>query len=269
MARSETVISAYVSDGARERRPAAAGRSRADWEGLQPDELILTWIDEQTDELRSSTEQLWEADLNAQSERPGVTLGFAMTHIARCADHYADRLHEARTGRPFPFDGDRRFDELPGSMRPGAVLIDDLLTATERVAEELRFLHGHVERRDMAALTREWLTELVVHRADLGATMEAQDERMLRSVLKTAVEWATDLPSWPPLTLELDTGPTLSVGFEGSRFAVAGTPAALLAWLTGHPSRPPVRTVGGEAGPSLPEWSCFYRHRAGDSSTSR
>jgi maleylpyruvate isomerase len=219
---------------------------------------VLLWLDDQSTRFLATVESLWASDFNAESTLRGVTTGYVITHVARCADGYADEIYERRTGDVFPVDSDRRFPEASGSLRPGAVLIEDVVVAMERVAHELRTVANtdFGSQTDIGRIPAEFLVEVVLHHADLGSPLVNLSVELLQAVLAVAVVRTSVLPAWPIVALHDRAGFSLVVGESPQRATIRGAVADLLAWLTGRPLSDSLETPDGVI-PELPKWDCY------------
>jgi maleylpyruvate isomerase len=242
--------------------------------GVAVQDQMPRWLEQQAERFLAAVDLLWDSDFNAQSAVPGVTTGYIVTHVARCADDCADRLQEIRTGDAGPFDSDRRFPEDPGGLRPGAVLIEDVIVAIERSDAELRaFADGDMISSDaVAQIQSEFLVELVLHHADLGdAPLSGLDESLVEAVFSAVIQSVAADPSWP--AIEAHSGPELWVAVQTGQATVSvrGESAALLAWVTGRPVTGRLLVTDDAPLPRLPAWTCYRsrRQRAGGSEGAR
>ena len=199
-------------------------------------QAVVSALDRQTRAmLERSLDALWTADFNAESQLEGWSAGYVATYLARQADEMADRLLVA-TGRPVPeFDADRRWDLEPGSLRPGAVLIDDLHESADRLASSLVGIEDWKPLDDQTqAIPGRRLLQVLVHGADLGrdwATVPTDDAELALAVLaRLRPDELTGIRLMPVRDGEHLTVRTANDGDT----IVEGPPHALLAWATGR-----------------------------------
>ena len=199
-------------------------------------EAVISALDRQTRAmLERSLDALWSADFNAESQLTGWSAGYVATYLARQADEMTDRLLVA-TGRPVPeFDADRRWDLEPGSLRPGAVLIDDLHESADRLESALAGIEDWTPLDDQTqAIPGRRLLQVLVHGADLGrdwATVPTDDAELALAVLaRLRADELTGIRLMPVHDVEhLE----VSEADDGNTVA-QGPPGALLAWATGR-----------------------------------
>ena len=180
---------------------------------------------------------MWGADFNAESGLQGWSAGYVVTYLAREGDRMADVLL-ASTGRAVPeFDSDRRWDLERGSLRPGAVLIDDLHESAER----LRLALGGVEDwssldDETRAIPSRRLLQVLIHGADLGLDWQAVSVDDAERAL-AAFEHVREIERTGILLVSDRASERLTVSTTmGGDTVVAGPPLRLLAWATGRDS---------------------------------
>ena len=232
-------------------------RANAQAERVASCDLTRERVQEQALRFLTTVDALWDSDFNAQSMFPQLTNGYVVTHVARCADRYADELYAARTGRAFPVDADRRFPEGVGALRPGAVLIEDASVALERLLAELCLngATGSVAPEE-CRIPLEALVEIVLHHADLGSPLNELDHSLVQTILAAAVTHTRSAPSWPDVAMANRTQPRLTIGAGPAQTTVFAEWSDLLAWLTGR-SNAAVSTTDGRPPPPLPLWECY------------
>lgn len=212
------------------------------------DRWLLAALRSRGEAAMSAVESLWDSDLQSPSLRDGWTTGRVMTHLARDADRRADVLAERRTGAVPAFDHDRRWDEEPGSFRPGAVVINDALDANDRFEAELAPLEKDTSELPPAVteVLQGRLYEVVVHHADLGEPLTDLPDDVAADLLPVAVAALAGTSSHP---IRIDSsGPDLSLAVESQ--VVAGTSSELLAWATDRPGAQAVAARCGIPSPS-------------------
>lgn len=137
----------------------------------------------------------WGGDFQALTSRPGWTAGHLTTHIARDGDERADILERRRTGTAPTVASASRFSEDPGYLRPGAVILDDLLDSEERWQRELAaalVARGGLDD-ELERLVRGRLAELIAHQTHAGVALAAFDPDLVAAVLGDS---ADSLPEW-------------------------------------------------------------------------
>lgn len=131
---------------------------------------VLRAIERETDALLEHLLQVFlEIDFQEHSALNGLTGGHVVTYLAREADRMADELLAA-SGRPVPPpEPGRQWDVETGSLRPGAVLIDDLHVSADRLRAALAAVEDWSTLDEPGrAIPGRRLLQLVVHHADLG-----------------------------------------------------------------------------------------------------
>jgi uncharacterized protein (TIGR03083 family) len=226
--------------------------------GLQDhkSDRVPRWLNQRSSSFLSSVEVLWEIDFHHESSLPDLTIGQVITHVARCADDYADILHEFRTGGIPPVDEPRRWPEDPGGHRPGAVVIDDITTALSRLHDETAAL-ACTDRGRAPGIDRvlwDALVEIIVHDLDMRVAEEL-DAETAAGVLVEVVTKLAEVPGWPRTRLCSD-GSLEVFHAIGEVAKVQGSPRDLLAWLTGRPLAGAVTAADGAGVPALPAWRC-------------
>jgi maleylpyruvate isomerase len=134
---------------------------------------------------------------------PSWSVGHVLTHLARNADSVVRRLEAAQRGErveQYPGGAAGRADEIEqGANRPAAVVIDDVLTADERLEHTMATVSSPVWDEHVAAIGGKLVVashlafarwrEVEIHHVDLelgygvGAWSDAFVDRMLPRVL--------------------------------------------------------------------------------------
>ncbi|WP_419818068.1 maleylpyruvate isomerase family mycothiol-dependent enzyme [Glaciibacter flavus] len=215
---------------------------------------VLEALERETTSLLDAVlDEFLEIDLQGQPVIADFTGGHVLTHLAREADLMADDLLAA-TGREVPPpDADRQWSVDYGADRPGAVLIDDVTRSSERLRDALQGVDDwsslSTPARDIPARR---LTQLLVHRADLGRSWEAVREGDAALVV-----------SWLPVLLPAELAgirlvteadePLVSERTDESSTVVRGDSRSLLAWVSGRRSGA-VETGSGPPGITQHIW---------------
>lgn len=214
--------------------------------------------------------ELDDAEVKRPSLLPGWTRGHVLTHLARNADALVNLLTWARTGvehQAYASNADRDADIQEGASRLAQVIREDLAAAGDRflaAAEQLtdaqwRAWVAHRSGRTLPAyeIPAMRLFEVWVHLVDLnvGVGLAEVPAEHLNTMLERAVSPHARRDDGTPVRVhtELPDGRrrhwTLAIG-DGGAEEVSGSPAQLLAWLTGRDDGSDL-TV---AVPELPPW---------------
>ncbi|MGC0239412.1 maleylpyruvate isomerase family mycothiol-dependent enzyme [Arthrobacter sp. SD76] len=218
------------------------------------------WLRRQSKRFFASVETLWEIAFHYESRLEGATTGHVLVHIARFTDDAADRIHAARTGVVPPFDDVRRWPEWPGCERPGAVVIEDIIIALDRMNDEADAVTSEEWAADpaIAQAVLDAIVEMAVHDWDLNIEIEPLPEDEARALLRYVVDELADAAGWPHISFESDdtvaTRLTV-VDASGVTTSVSGDAEELLKWITGRAEAPKIAADGSEL-PALPEWVC-------------
>jgi maleylpyruvate isomerase len=232
-------------------------------------------IGEATDRLLAAAAALTDEGAREPSLLPGWTRGHVLTHVARNADGLANLLRWARTGTETPMYASREARQAgieEGAGRSAAGLATDVAATAIAFAAEAASLPDGAWAAQVQGLTGppipargvlDWrLREVEIHHVDLAAGYRPADwppEFVTASLPPIAGEFAgrEDTPS---CLLQPDgPGPgPFQIGPERpttQQVLVHGSPASLLAWLTGRDDGSGLRVAGGGAAvPSLPPW---------------
>lgn len=213
---------------------------------------------EMTEVLAQATERLVATAAGLAAEQitgpsllPGWTRGHVLSHVARNADAMARVLVGAREGRQVPFYDSqeaRDRDIAEGAGRPAREQAEDVQASAARFAEAMAAMPEQawsveLSLRDRAfpasALPLWRLAEVEYHHADLDAGYTPGHWPagfVAREVDALAARFAeADMPG--VLVRDSDTAKEYAIGRPGERrYTVAGSSAALLAWLSGRAS---------------------------------
>jgi maleylpyruvate isomerase len=203
-----------------------------------------------TQRLLGDTILVADEQWRAPSRLPDWTRGHVATHIARHADALVRLAQWARTGERedmYPSPEHRESEIEAGSPRSGLDLQIDLDTSAGRLGSAFDEVDGAdawdavVEMRGgmqvparLLPLAR--LLEVVIHHVDLDIGYEITD--IDTQTAEWLLEWCAfrlrNRDDFPSLQLTSETGVTTTVGSVGEPFAVSGSSAHLLGWLTGR-----------------------------------
>ncbi|HWD06678.1 MAG TPA: maleylpyruvate isomerase family mycothiol-dependent enzyme [Amycolatopsis sp.] len=211
-------------------------------------DAALARIRELQDEWAAVVGSLDDAAMRAPSALPGWSRGHLLTHVARNADGVGNLLTWASTGVETPMygPGTARDDAIDaGARRPAAEIVADVVASGARLLDLAESLPEHtwtapirhrfgqpMSGADALALR---LTETTIHLADLdhghdfpSATALLGDH--LDLVVTTMIRLHRgDLPA-----IRITDGTHTWTMADGSDAVVSGSPAALLAWLSGR-----------------------------------
>ncbi|MEU2133707.1 maleylpyruvate isomerase family mycothiol-dependent enzyme [Streptomyces sp. NPDC018352] len=230
-------------------------------------------IHESTERFIATVRTLSDAQIRQPSLVPPWTRGHTITHVARAGDSLCRLLAWARTGVETPqySSMEARAAEIDaGAARPTAELVADVAAGADRFAEAVRALPEDAWQAEVRMRTGELRTphtlvparlrELEVHHADLAAGYGFAD------IPPAAARWIIDdiaaefarrdgVPALRIEALDSDLAHDLG-GPADSRTTplIAGTQAALLAWLTGRSTGADLNIAGAEKVPAAPYW---------------
>ncbi|WP_305786428.1 maleylpyruvate isomerase family mycothiol-dependent enzyme [Symbioplanes lichenis] len=205
--------------------------------------VLMTDVDQATERLARTAEELPPDAQSAPCRLPGWTIGHLLTHVARNADAFTNLLTWARTGVETPAYATptaRTEGIEAGRHRPIAEQVADIRESHERFADAAAAMPAEAWTVPLpmagSAAAVPWgrLREVEVHHVDLGGAYTAEDWtdafalRLLREV--ATGETSLTLVLRPhgldhPLTIGTPTAATPAVG---------GPTRALAAWLTGR-----------------------------------
>jgi maleylpyruvate isomerase len=207
--------------------------------------LLLTDVDQATEELLRAAADLDPASVAAPSLLPGWTIGHVLTHLARNADAYTNLLTGARTGvetPPYASPEAREAGIAQGAARPLREQIEDLRQAHERFADAGAAMSAeawtfHLPWVGLSAAVVPWarLREVEVHHVDIGGRYTPADwsDAFAVRLLREIVAGATD--DWPPMELRpFGIEHPLTIGSGPALPVVGGTAKAIAAWLSGR-----------------------------------
>jgi maleylpyruvate isomerase len=202
---------------------------------------------ESTDRLLAAVRKLDDASLAEPSKLPGWTRGHVLAHLARNADALVNVL----AGRPmYPSAEAREADIERDAPRPPAVQLEDLRTSAARLDEAMAALTGEewgatVELRngvtDLASsIPFRRRIEVELHHVDLGIGYELEDmpASFTDRELENMARRFSGHPGVEPVELRAPDGRVLRTGRAAGEgepaVTVAGSPTALVGWLTGR-----------------------------------
>ncbi|WP_314172851.1 maleylpyruvate isomerase family mycothiol-dependent enzyme [Streptomyces winkii] len=203
-----------------------------------------------TDRLLAEIEQLDDATASKPSLLPGWTRGHVLAHLAR----NADALLNVFAGRPMyasteARDGDIERDAHRGAaehlvdLRESGARLDGAFAAQrdsdwERTVE----LRNGVTDHAYSLPFRRWI-EVELHHVDLGIgySMDDLPATFIERELANMARRFSGHPGVPaPIELRTEDGVSWHTGApdegDGKTVVVAGSPTALVAWLTGRSS---------------------------------
>ena len=232
----------------------------------------LAGIHESTGRLLSSAGALTDDQAAAPSRLPGWTRGHVLTHLARNADGLRNLLHWARTGTRTPmYPSEAARDEAiaAGAGRSATDLTADLSQSAAAFAAAAAELPApawaaQVERRGQPFpardILRTRLSELEFHHVDLGTGYPAGGwpAVFVADALPRVAGSFTGRPDMTACRLVPDGWPdSFLVGParpDPPDVVVRGTPAQLLAWLSGRADGTGLQVTGAATVPVPPPW---------------
>ncbi|MFE9254507.1 maleylpyruvate isomerase family mycothiol-dependent enzyme [Streptomyces sp. NPDC006879] len=202
----------------------------------------LQLLQEAMDRLLPAVGKLDNAALGESSRLPGWTRGHVLAHLARNADALVNVLE----GRPMYASAEaREADIARGAARPLSEHLTDLHESHERIrltasvpADWSRTVELRNGVTDTAAnvLFRR-LIEVELHHVDLGIGYELGDlseEFTSREIRFLADRWSGHADVPPVILTATDGRQWQTGGSTGTPARLSGTPAELLAWLSGR-----------------------------------
>lgn len=205
-------------------------------------------VKDATDNLLAAVAQLDDATAAKPSLLPGWTRGHVLAHLARNADALLNVLGdrpmylsaEARDA-DIERDAHRSAAALREDLRDGALRLDGAFAAqTEAAWERTVELRNGVTDVANSLPFRRWI-EVELHHVDLGIGY-GLDDLPGRFVERELANMARRFSGHPgvPVSVELRTEDGGSwhtgapEGVDGGTLVVAGSPTALVGWLTGR-----------------------------------
>ncbi|UED83573.1 maleylpyruvate isomerase family mycothiol-dependent enzyme [Streptomyces profundus] len=223
-------------------------------------ESDLAAVADATAQLLDTAAGLGPAELAAPSLLPNWSRGHVLAHLSR----NADALTRVLAGQPmYPDEEARNTDIERDAPRPPTAQLDDLRTSSERfltaarALDEQRWAEVVALRNGVTDLAsslpfRRWV-EVELHHIDLGAgrTVAELPGAFLDRALRYLADRFAGNPALPPIELRAEDGRHWRTGgAEGESRTVAGTPAALVGWLSGR--TPGSGLTSAEPLPELP-----------------
>jgi maleylpyruvate isomerase len=224
----------------------------------------LTAVQDSTERLLASLDRLDDASVAQPSLLPGWSRGHVLAHLAR----NADALVNVFAGRPMYASNEARDADIArGADRPLAVHRGDVRDSAARFAGAAARLtdeqwQATVTLRngvtDLAATIplRRWV-EVELHHIDLdvGHTLADLPGAFVDRALDYLARRFAGHAGIPPTELRAEDGRSWRIGRDGEPaeplVVVAGTPAALVGWLSGR--TPGSGLSAGDGGlPDLP-----------------
>jgi maleylpyruvate isomerase len=193
-----------------------------------------------------TAQALTDDDLYQASALPGWTRAHVLTHLAQAADSRTGLLRAARAGRvgrQYPSEQARADAIEAGARRAPATIRADLDRAVQDCLTAIREHPGHLwdapaiwlgpGRRPVRGVVTSLRRELEYHHVDLAAGYQpanwpddfAAPELSLVAALMNRRADAPPMTLTCPTALHIDTSPPVDI---------TGSPAALLAWLSGR-----------------------------------
>ncbi|WP_031506765.1 maleylpyruvate isomerase family mycothiol-dependent enzyme [Streptomyces megasporus] len=218
-----------------------------------------------TDRLLAAVEKLDDSSVAAPSLLPGWTRGHVLAHLAR----NADALGNVLAGRPMYTDAETREADIErDAPRSPAAHLEDLRTSA--AALERAMVDRPDEQWGVTVALRNGVTDLAssvpfrrrieveLHHVDLGVgyTLDDLPGDFVDRELDVMARRFAGHPRVHPLELRAEDGRVLRTGREageGERaVVVAGSPTALVGWLTGRATGTGLTASGGVLPPLPP-----------------
>ena len=193
-----------------------------------------------------TVQALTDGDLRQASALPRWTRAHVLTHVGRAADSRTGLLRAARAGRvgrQYPSEQARAEAIEAGARRPAAAIRADTRRAVTECLTAIREHPGQFwdapaiwlgpGRRPVRGVVRSLRRELEYHRVDRAAGYRPADwpEDFVAIELSRVSAVLDRRADAPPMAL---TGPGLLHIGTSPPVEVAGSPAVLLAWLSGR-----------------------------------
>lgn len=228
----------------------------------------LAWAADGAAHLRGLMTRLGDDAFRAPSLLPNWSRAHVLTHLARNADAMINLLMWARTGivTPAYASAEARNEAIEkGAVRPPGEIRDDVLAASDRLAQVVRELPEaawaalvtNVQGRVMRASAIPWTRakEMWIHSVDLdaGASFADMPSPMMDALLTDAADAMGRKPECPTLHL-VDGDHRWEVGESGEPVVVTGPAPELAAWLLGRSKGKLLRADGTRKLPVLPRW---------------
>jgi maleylpyruvate isomerase len=210
-----------------------------------------------------TAQALTDDGLHEASALPGWTRAHVLTHVAQASDSRTRLLRAAQAGRigqQYPSEQARAEAIDAGARRPAAVIRADVHRA---IAECLTAIGQHPSelwdapaiwlgpgRRPVRGVVPSLRRELEYHHVDLAAGYRPADwpDDFVAIDLPLVTALMDKRPDTPPMTL---TGAALLHIGTSPPMDVTGSPAAMLAWLSGRGDGSSLET-DGRALPVIP-----------------
>lgn len=227
---------------------------------LQMDDA-LEQVSAATDRLLATVSELSPFELDRPTLLPGWSRAHLLSHVARNADATRALLLGVRSGQPaqmYASAAAREADIEFGSRRPGEVILADVTLSSQRFVIDAQATEpmlsgsfrligrdGSIEERPASLPVNRRLQEVEFHHVDLETAYTFNDTppSLLDAMLRLVI-W--DL-SWQDFEVA-ERGEAGGNEWSVGPVEIAGTPAALLTWLSGRS-----RGIGLDASGPLPE----------------
>ncbi|MFI5492137.1 maleylpyruvate isomerase family mycothiol-dependent enzyme [Actinoplanes sp. NPDC051859] len=228
--------------------------------------VLMTDVDQATERLIRTAEELEPGAERAASPLPGWTIGHVLTHVARNADSLTNLLTWARTGvetPQYPTATARAEGIEAGHGRSIPEQVADLREAHDRFADAAAAMPAaawtfHLPHWGRSAAFVPWarLREVEVHHVDLGRAYSPEDwpDAFALRLLREIVSGADD--SAPALVLRphgLEHPLTIGAVTDGTP-TIEGPTRSLAAWLAGRAAGSDLTVSPAGALPAVPEW---------------
>ncbi len=227
----------------------------------------LAALAQSADRFLGAVRTLADDDVRRASALPGWTRAHLLTHVAQAADSRTGMLRAARSGligEQYPSEQARADAIEAGARRPAAVIRADVDRAVEECLTAMRqhpaglwdapaiWLRGG--RRPVRGAVASLRSELEFHHVDLAAGYAPDDwpAEFVATELRRVTALMSHRADAPSMTLIAAAAAAAAVRIGTvPPVEVTGSPAAVLAWLSGRGDGSGLDT-GGAVLPSLP-----------------
>jgi len=225
-----------------------------------------------TERLLTTARQLDADLLTGPSLCPGWSRGHVLGHLARNADALSHLCAWATTGTPrpmYPTAEHRRSEIEASAARSPDELVEDLVRSADRLATALDSLPEEAWSRrvrlgpagagaEIPASRIGWqrLKEVEIHHVDLDHGYSPSDwpTGFVDRALAQTLRMFRRRPEAPSLVAHVVGSEPEPLGRPGGP-TVSGTPAAMLAWLTGRSGGDNLTVDPPGSLPELPAWA--------------